>query len=330
MLKDDRSPLYLSISKEEYPRIFATRKFDGQYGPYLNGQTVKSVLRFLRRIFPYRTCKTMPRKTCLYFDLKLCPGLCVKNDSKTQKEYLKNIAGFKSLIQGKKDKVIKDFEKEMKRESRNQNYEKALEIKRKISELYYLYEKRHFPREYLENPNLVREIREKELINLKEILQINSAERIEGYDISNLMGKNATGSLVVFINGEAEKSQYRRFRIRLKNEPDDLAMIKEVLRRRFKHREWPFPSVILVDGGRNQVKTVLRVLKEFNIEIPVFGLAKKEEKLIVPLSEGPYNVITLKSNAPALNLVKRIRDESHRFAKKYHLQLREKIFRKNV
>lgn len=324
MLKDDRSPLYITITKEKYPRIYATRKHNGTYGPYLNSQTTKSVLRYLRSIFPYRTCKKLPKKACLYYGLNLCTGVCVNKEELYEKEYRQNIMHLKNLFSSKKDRVIKDLEKEMLKNSKLQNYEKAKITRDRINDLNYLFQKRHFPRDYMENNFLINDIRHDELKGLSEIIDVNSLEKIEGYDISNISGKQATGSMVVFINGDSESSLYRRFRIRTKNTPDDPYMMFEVIKRRLKHSEWTYPDLFLVDGGKTQITAALKALGEANIKIPVIGLAKQNEELIVPLGKSQYKRIKLKTNSVALNLIKRIRDESHRFAKKYHVYLRSK------
>jgi excinuclease ABC subunit C len=321
MLKDDRSPSYVKISKEKFPKVSIVRRYDGEYGPYLNSQTIKSVLRYLRNIFPYRTCNKLPKKACLYYGLNLCTGVCINQSDDSINEYSRNIHHLKSLLSAKKDKVIKDLEREMYRESRLLNFEKAKIIRNRIGELNYLFQKRHFPREYMENNFLVKEIRKDELKELSNIVKVDSLERIEGYDISNISGKQATGSMVVFLEGDSESGLYRRFKIRLTNSPDDPKMMAEMVSRRLKHKEWNYPSLILVDGGKTQISAVLKTVGNCNLKIPIIGLAKKNEELIKPLTNHQYEIIKLKSNSPALNLIKRIRDESHRFAKKYHIYL---------
>ncbi len=185
--------------------------------------------------------------------------------------------------------------------------------------------------------------------------------RIECYDISNTQGTNATGSMVVFINGEKEGSQYRKFKIRISGKPNDFAMMQEVITRRLKHTEWDLPDLIIVDGGKGQVSAALKVLQENNMNIPLIGLAKREETIIVPViarirrmeetkqsllkekltnnraglprslrslamtKEGEhYQEISLPKSSPSLHLIMRIRDEAHRFAITYHKKLRSK------
>ncbi|MCX7844844.1 MAG: excinuclease ABC subunit UvrC [Candidatus Bipolaricaulota bacterium] len=159
--------------------------------------------------------------------------------------------------------------------------------------------------------------------------------RIEAFDISNLQGQEATGSMVVFVGGKPRPDQYRRFRVHLVGKPDDYAMMAEVLRRRFAHalaeladpalsakKFSDLPDLVLVDGGKGQLHVAQRVLQEFGLSgIEVAALAKKEELVFVPNKTEP---IKLPDDSPALHLLQRIRNEAHRFAVEYHRKLRER------
>jgi excinuclease ABC subunit C len=154
--------------------------------------------------------------------------------------------------------------------------------------------------------------------------------RIEGYDISNIQGVAATGSLVVFVEGMPAKGEYRRFKIRAVQRPDDYAMLEEVLRRRFARvraaeastdGSWAqLPDLMVVDGGKGQLNTALSVLSEYELEnVPALGLAKSREEVFEPGRSSP---ITLPLDSPGLQLLQRVRDEAHRFAISYHQGLR--------
>lgn len=159
--------------------------------------------------------------------------------------------------------------------------------------------------------------------------------RIEAFDISNLQGEEATGSMVVFVGGKPRRDQYRRFRVRISGKPDDCAMMEEVLRRRFTHalaelsdptitsRKFSdLPDLVLVDGGKGQLRVAQRVLEELGLSgIEVAALAKREELLFRPNKPEP---IKLPETSPALHLLQRLRDEAHRFAIEYHRTLRER------
>jgi len=145
------------------------------------------------------------------------------------------------------------------------------------------------------------------------------AERIEAYDVANIQGKEATGAMVTFVKGKPEKNFYRRFKIRLSAKPNDIAMLKEVLSRRLKHKEWPYPDLILIDGGKAQLNLVKSLT-----EIPVMAIAKKNNELYMENLKKP---ISLKSLArETFNLILQLRDEAHRFALSYHRKLRQKKF----
>ena len=178
--------------------------------------------------------------------------------------------------------------------------------------------------------------------NLGKILGLKDyPRRIEGYDISNTQGVYSVGSMVVFINGEPAKKEYRRFRIKTVEGANDFASLNEVLGRRFTHglrekaereaqglpaeggRFSDFPDLILIDGGPQQIRFVLDALREVGVSVPLFGLAEKLEAIWLPDAETP---ILLDHRTPELQLVQRIRDEAHRTAITHHRALRDKAF----
>jgi excinuclease ABC subunit C len=134
--------------------------------------------------------------------------------------------------------------------------------------------------------------------------------------VSNIQGKDATGSMVTFINGKADKNFYRRFKIRFSNKPDDTAMLKQALLRRFNHPEWGLPDLILIDGGKAQLNTTLSITK-----IPAIALAKRRNELYMKNLKKPILLKDLPREV--FNLILQLRDEAHRFARKYHHKLRE-------
>jgi excinuclease ABC subunit C len=165
------------------------------------------------------------------------------------------------------------------------------------------------------------------LIGLQELLGLSKLpEVIEGYDISNIGGKEAVGSMVVFKDGKPDKSSYRKFRIKTVEGPNDFGMMQEVLWRRLNNSEWELPDIILIDGGLGQVSAVKEVLERNGYNIPLVGLAKTEEVIWLP--DG--NKFKLPRRSEALKLLQRIRDEAHRFAVRYHHQLREKSLRSEL
>ncbi len=161
----------------------------------------------------------------------------------------------------------------------------------------------------------------------RELRLPRSPLRIEGYDISNIQGKLAVGSMAVFARGKPKPAHYRRFKIKTVSGADDYAMLAEVLKRRFKHVEnttdrWPHPDLVLIDGGRGQLNAALSALREAGAgDISVASLAKENEEIFIPGSPKP---IVLPRTSPALQLLQRLRDEAHRFAIGYHRRLRKK------
>lgn len=331
--KDDKSPLYIKITNEEIPLITVTRrekKVRGVYlkGPFPSAKTTRDVLKIIRKIFPYCHHKN-PKKPCLYVHLGLCP---YPYESQIEKEkYRQNVEKIKKLLSGKNKALIRDLTKQMHEASKNLRFEEAAEIKSKIGKLQYILTTFHTPREFLERPTLVDDLNLTRLKDLQEKLDLPKIpKRIECYDISNLGGKLATGSMAVFENGRPQKSEYRRFRIKFKKTPDDYDMLKETLARRFKN-DWPHPDLIIIDGGRGQLNAALSILSKYKLNMPIASLAKRLEEIFVPAKVSP---VSLSKDSPARQLAQAIRDEAHRFAIAYHRLLRSKNFlgknRKNI
>jgi len=159
----------------------------------------------------------------------------------------------------------------------------------------------------------------------KEVLNLPRKPRIiEGFDISNIEGVDATGSMVYFLEGKPYNKYYRHFKIKTKSTPDDVAMMKEVIYRRYTsilENNWQLPDLILVDGGKGQLNAGVSVLKDLGLEIPIIGLAKKFEEIFVPNEKSP---IILPKNSPLLKIFQRVRDEAHRFAVRLHTKQRTK------
>ncbi len=164
------------------------------------------------------------------------------------------------------------------------------------------------------------------LDEIKSLLNLSKPPKIiEGFDISNIEGSDATGSMVYFLDGKSYKNFYRHYKIKSKSTPDDVAMMKEVIRRRYNmllQKNLELPDLILVDGGKGQLNAAVSVLKSLGLEgIPTIGLAKRLEEIYLPNKKDP---IVLSNNSPILKLFQQIRDEAHRFAVRLHKKLREK------
>lgn len=304
-LKDDKSRAYVHFSRENYSRISILRETELHelkeknpliYGPFQSAGQVRQALEQIRKIIPFRSCKVLPKKRCLYGYLGLCEMPCEDKISET--DYRKRIRQVRDFFEGKKSRVLSSLKKEMKLAAKNHAFEEAAKTRDRIFAIEHL----------------------RQMFAIKETINETVFRRIEGYDISNISGLYATGSMVVFLNGESEKSEYRKFKIKSVVGVNDVAMIKEVLRRRFIN-DWDKPDLILIDGGRGQVSAAVAVLKGLNLNIPIVGLAKgpdrKKDELITS-QILPRNEI---------KVFKQIRDEAHRFAKNYYSKLHRKIFR---
>ncbi len=322
-------PLIRITNKSLYPSVLTARRFDDPkslyFGPFPNVTAMREVLRLIRRIFPYQSVPNHPKRTCLYHHLGLCPCLPVFPSDNYQKQYKKTLKHIIDFLDGKTAKVIADLEKEREEASKNEAFEKAAHIQKQIDHINYVTHPVHTPFEYETNPNLKGELRMQEMLSLQQVLSaenihIDLPRRIECYDNSNFQGTNPTSSMVVLTNGEIDKSQYRKFKVKTVKGPNDFASMQEILTRRLKHREWPLPQLFIVDGGKGQVSAVKEVFDTLGVTIPLIGLAKREETIIT----SDLQEISLPKNSPALQLMMRIRDEAHRFAITFHRKLRSK------
>lgn len=327
-LIDDKDYLYIIVTDEIFPKIITCRKKDLEFskkyfGPFPSARTARVTIKQLRKIFPWCS-KPRGRKPCFYYHLGLCPGPCAGKISK--KDYCKIINRFIKFMEGKKGELIKELTKEMNQYSKTQDFENALRIRKTLEGIAYLTQSNRTEM-YLENPNFLQEENKNALLQLQKDLNLPKLpQRIEGYDISNIQGKQATGAMVVLTNGDIDKSQYRKFKIQLEGKPNDVGMHEEMMERRLKHPEWPFPDLIIIDGGVAQARAAFSQILNTKYNIPVYGLSKRLEWLYSP--DG--KVVKLQRSSLSLRLLQKIRDEAHRFAISYHKKLRSKAFLKMV
>ncbi len=338
-LKDDKRYLYLKITHEDWPQVGTARKATPQatlFGPFPSAKTVRLILKQIRQIFPYRSCQKMPKnprllggQVCLYYHLGLCPGPCLNNSPEDKKKYHQQIEKIKKVLSGQSQSLIKQYEREMKRAAKKENYEASLEAKKIHDSLIFLTQQKVDPNFLLADLDL-KENNQDRLKDLKDLLNqhfesLTSLKRIETYDIANISGQEATGSMAVFTSGQPDTGQYRQFKIKQEAKPNDPKMMAEVLQRRLKHPEWPMPNLIVVDGGKPQLSAALSALAKNNLNIPVLGLAKREETIIIK-EKANFISINLNQQSPAMLILRAGRDEAHRFAQKYHHYLRKKQF----
>ena len=299
--KDNKSFNYVCLTKEDLPRVLIERerllekdKYQAVYGPFPKGGELKEAMRIIRRIFPFLDDDSVKKNNKQFYDqLKLNPA--------NQLEYQKNIKHLKLFFQGKKKSILISLKKEMMKKAKEEKFEQASELKRKI-----------FALEHINDISLMK----------KENLSYEGVFRIEAYDIAHMAGLNMVGVMVVLENGQPNKKEYRKFIIRTKNKADDTGALREVLERRLKHIDWPLPSLIVLDGGLAQKNIGQKVLRENKMKIPVVSVVKDERhkpKAILGEKDlsNKYKEEILIANS-----------ESHRFAINFHIQKRNKKFLK--
>lgn len=340
-LKDDKHPLYIRVTKGKYPRVLTARKIESGkpnrafFGPFPSAYKVRSVLRMLRKVFPFSEHKIGKRR-CMYSHMGLC-NPCpneidnlqdLETQKKLRKQYLANIRRLQSTLTGKIMTVRRDLKKEMLGLAKQERFEKAAQIREKIEWIDYITQPITPISSFLKNPNLIEDIRLQEVKDLRNIvggyLKIpRKLRRIECFDVAHLAGSKPTASMVTFINGETDNSLYRHFRIRQRKTRSDTDSLAEVARRRIGHlTDWGVPDLVVVDGGKGQVSAFVKVFEEY--DVAVVGIAKRSETLVIPdKNNGRFKTIRL-TKGPALNLVQRLRDEAHRFARRYHHKLLQK------
>lgn len=325
--KDDKRPLYVWISNDPIPRVRTARveiPGTGDYiGPFPSGYRLGYLLKKLRRIFPYCSCSTKRKQPCMYVDLGLCPNPDSLQTPRKKAAYTRTINKLKLFLNGNIHKVIKQLEKEMDGYSKKLEFEKASAIKYQIEAIQMLLEQPVSIAQYFSDQSIQQHVSKAQWNALEKLVHISPITRIEGYDIANTSGTLPTASMVVFEGGFVSTSQYRKFKIRDIEGPNDPLMIYQALSRRLKHVEWKYPEILLIDGGKTQVKAAMKALAEFNLQIQIIGLAKKFEQLVIPV-DNSIQVLRLPMDHMALTLLRSIRDEAHRFTTTFHKILREK------
>ncbi|MCX5699250.1 MAG: GIY-YIG nuclease family protein [Candidatus Omnitrophica bacterium] len=324
-LKDDKSFPWVRISREEFPSIQVTRKKNdaaARYlGPYTNTKLLKNALKIIRLEFAYRSCRRLPKQSCIYQEINLCPAPCIGKIS--YQEYKRRMDNIILILEGKGDLLIHKLAKSMRDKSGAGDFEAAARMRDQIIILSRMFAQP-------DGSSCKNELEElKRSLNLK-----NLPSRIEGFDISNISGKQAAGAMVSFYNGQADKNNYRRFRIKTFAGIDDYKMLAEVVRRRYRRlleEKKALPDLLLIDGGKGHLLTAVGELKALNLHIPLVSIAKEKENIYCwqpDSGDTTLNSTLLKLElsvvSPELNLIRRIRDEAHRFALSYHHILRKK------
>ena len=318
-LKDDKSFPFLKLTlNERFPRLVITRKKteDGSrcFGPYTRVKLLRKAVAVMKSIFPLRTCRKIPDHVCLSYHIGQCAGPCVKKIS--EKEYGEIVRQLVLFLEGKKAALLRELEQRMEDAARDERFEYACMIRDRIVALSEVPGKKF--REYSGYGDVA--------VKLKRLLLLPRLPlKVEAFDVSNISGQEATGSMVYFKNGKPDKSNYRKFKIKDVKDIDDYAMIQEIVRRRYrrlKEEDKEFPDLIIIDGGKGHLQAAYRELMKLNLRhVPIISIAKKEEKIYTLGAKRPLDV---NRDSQIVHFIQQIRDEAHRFALKYHHKLRAK------
>jgi len=327
--KDDSSWNFIVITKEGYPRVKLVREHELEvtkdrrelmFGPY-PGVNVKTMTGILRRLFKVSTCEPNQKKPCFYYQLGQCLGVCTGEISPA--DYKRKVINpLVMFLKGNKKRLISSLEKEMIQASKEENFEEAVRLRNQISGLKRIQDIALLNRSFV--------LEDRKMPHDPDIVN-----RIEGYDISNLGETGKVGSMVVFNNGEPDKNQYRKFKIKTVVGQSDVDCLAEVIQRRLNHLEWSLPNLFLIDGGKPQVGVVCKVLKSQrdpfgikSLKVPVVGIAKGVERkrndiIIENIDEIRNKEKVIWWVSKNKELLIRVRDEAHRFAINYQRKLRK-------
>lgn len=331
LLKDDRSPLYIIITDEEFPRVLTVRRQElvkqrvsGEvFGPYQSAYMARQVLRTVRPAFRWCNLASSPgrspekKRACFYYHVFQCSGACV--GAIDQEEYRKMIRRLKAFLRGNSKVVQKSLKKEIEHLSGMQQFEQAARLKQEYEAITTITQPTYHlapdlallaPQRYASSSLKKIQMTIAQYTDVPEDWQLR---RIECYDVSNFQGKYASVSMVVFTNGVSDPKQYRLFNIQGKDTPDDFAMMAEALYRRQGHPEWGVPDLILIDGGKGQLSAVQEV---WEWQTPVVGIAKDPDRLVIPHADLPADIVPVTEMGQGGKILQQLRDEAHRFAKR--------------
>ena len=351
LLKDDKSFNYLVITNEDFPRpllmrghklehegikpfskilsVAAKKKYLAVYGPYPSSNALKKALDLIRKTIPWSTCAPQKKvsfdakyknnsggRACFDFHIGKCPGVCTGKILK--KDYRQIIKNLMMFFEGNKKGLVRSLRAQMRRAAARENFEAAARLKYQLIALKHIQEVALISKEDADLPF--------SSVSASSFLNINN--RLEAYDISNISGTSAVGSMIVFEDQKPAKSKYRTFKIKTVQGINDVAMMEEVLRRRLARAQtqpnsWPLPALFIIDGGMGQVARVHAVLAEFGFDIPIVGIAKgfdrKQDQLVYDRKNSELSRTTIAYK----QTLQYARDEAHRFAVAYHRKLRK-------
>lgn len=349
--KDNKSFLLIAIVYgDDFPYITIKRETDisgnkptfeiqnllpqiEYFGPFKNKKDIRASLQVLQSVFKFRTCDIRIFEgdknrryfnPCLLYYIKMCSAPCARRIDK--KRYLQDISEFKKFLNGNGKELISDLLKQMKFYAKRLQFERAAYIRDKINMLTLINERLDTFGYSTDTFTLAKLNPAKSLEAIKGLFGLKTLPVvIDGIDISNTHGSYATGAVVRFVDGYPQKSEYRRYKIKTVDCSNDIAMMAEVITRRFTRlttENGVLPHILLLDGGLAHLNMAERVIKKFGVDTFLIALAKYDSNHIYTLKNKEKQRLDPKNIGAQLLVF--VRDESHRFAQLYH-----KILRKN-
>ncbi len=307
--KDNKSFTCVVITKEKFPRVLTMRIRDFEkrftkkealavYGPFASLTQLRLAMKIIRKMFPFRDmCELGQKKMCFNAQIKLCPGACVGAISES--EYKKNIDNIRKLMEGKKAEIKRGLKKDMEVYAKKEQFEKAANARNVL-----------FALDHIKDVML---IQEDDIVSFKK-----KDFRIESYDVAHISGTSRVGVMCVIEGKEKNKAEYRKFKLPEKTN-DDYEGLREVLARRFGHKEWRYPDLVVIDGGIAHKQTAERVLASLGLHIPCVSVVKDERHKPKDILGDKVYTEAHKKEILFANA------EAHRFAITYHKNLRGKI-----
>ncbi len=269
--KDDKSYNHLIITNEQWPRVLVVRGKDltekyisseikYHFGPFTSGSLFREAIKIVRKLFQFYDTKTAvdaPQSKFVRGKIDFNRQIGLYPDVQSKVEYTKTIRHIKLFFEGKKHKILAELEKDMMKLAKLEQFEEAGRIKRKI-----------FALNHIQDIALIKAD--------TSVYKTENSVRIEAYDIAHMDGQDMVGVMTVVENGEANKIEYRKFKIKTVSGANDPAALREVLSRRLEHPEWPYPTMIVADGNIIQKNALESTLAKAKLTIPVVAVVKDE------------------------------------------------------
>ena len=335
--RDDKRFLMLRADPEEpFPQFRVCRfaRDDGAlyFGPYVSSPATRSTLDFLEKHYGIRKCN--PRvpdastyRHCINDIIRFCMAPCVgKVGAEAYREIFNEACAF---LRGERPAVLRELREKMKTASAGMDFEKAAVLRDTLQDLEKVVRQKA---RVVATPEMRSEEARRGVEELrKELCLGHSPRRIECFDVSNISGTFSVASLVCAENGMPAPAHYRRFRIRTVAGADDPGMIMEAVKRRYTRtvsEQGELPDLVIVDGGLTQLRAARAALGGLSLgEVPVVGLAKRLEEIYW---NDPGEPLRLPADSRALLVIRRIRDEAHRFALDYHRRIRNRRMKESL